>query len=252
MQITNDVLEVLSRAEVNGNALTLTGQLDRALYVNVNKVLEAAGGRWDRKAKAHLFDCDAEQRMDEIILSGEVEIPKDDFGYFPSPPAVVKRLLELAGIEDGMFVLEPSAGSGAIAFACAKAGAIVDCCELMEKNFLVLAGHKYKELQDVLKIDFLEVKPHPIYDRVVMNPPFAKRADIHHVRHAHKFLKPGGLLVSVMSAGVQFRGDRLASEFREFVAERGGSIEALPDGAFKASGTMVNTVVVVIQALRGE
>jgi 16S rRNA G1207 methylase RsmC len=35
-----------------------------------------------------------------------------------------------------------------------------------------------------------------------MNPPFARQADIHHVNHALKFLKPDGLLVSVMSAGV--------------------------------------------------
>ena len=33
-------------------------QLDRNDYVKVNKALEALGGKWNRKAKAHLFDED--------------------------------------------------------------------------------------------------------------------------------------------------------------------------------------------------
>ena len=54
------------------------------------------------------------------------------------------------------------------------------------------------------------------------------------------------LLVSVMAAGVTFRDNRLTQDFRDLVRSRGGDIEALPDGAFKPSGTMVNTVIVTI------
>lgn len=138
MRIDDDVLTVLSRAEINGQALILTGQLDRKMYERTNKVLEAAGGKWNRKAKAHLFDGDAANRVDEIILTGEVDIPKDEFNFFPSPPAVVARLMELAGIRFGMKVLEPNAGKGAIAYACAAAGAVVDCYDLLEANFVAL------------------------------------------------------------------------------------------------------------------
>jgi type I restriction-modification system DNA methylase subunit len=95
---------------------------------------------------------------------------------------------------------------------------------------------------------FLNQAPTPEYDRVVMNPPFAKQADIKHVMHALKFLKPDGKLVSVMSASVDFRDNKLTKEFRDLIAERGGRIEALPDGAFKESGTMVRTVIVEIPA----
>jgi hypothetical protein len=49
-----------------------------------------------------------------------------------------------------------------------------------------------------------------------------------------------------MGAGVVFRENKLAVEFRALVEDRGGSIEALPEGSFKESGTMVNTVVVTI------
>lgn len=94
--------------------------------------------------------------------------------------------------------------------------------------------------------DFLTVEPDPVYDRVVMNPPFGRQADIKHVSHALKFLKPGGLLVSVMASSVTFRSNKLTTDFRQLIEERGGHIEELPEGAFKSSGTMVNTVIVVI------
>ena len=244
MRVQNDVLAVLSRAETNGNALMLVGQLERNMYTRTNKVLEAAGGKWNRKAKAHLFDVEAATRIDQIILSGEVEVPKDEFNFFPSPPEVVARLMTLARVQPGMRVLEPSAGKGAIAYACADAGATVDCIELMEANFVALSGDA--RLGSVRHMDFLALAPEPIYDRVAMNPPFSRQADIKHVLHALRFLKPRGLLVSVMAAGLTFRDNKLTQDFRDMIRERGGNIEALPDGAFKASGTMVSSVIVTI------
>jgi predicted RNA methylase len=247
MKIANDVLAVLSAAETTGNELRLVGQLDRKMYVKVNDVLEAAGGMWNKKAKAHIFDGDAAERMDEIILTGEVEKPKDEFNYFPSPPDVVARLIELADLHEGMTILEPSAGRGAIALACVEAtGGEVDCYELMEANFWEL--EKTGQFRRVVNTDFLTVKPFPEYERIVMNPPFARQQDIKHVNHAHKFLKDDGKLVAIMSAGVKFRSNKLTTEFCEFVDSKGGSIEDLPEGSFKSSGTMVNTVIVVIPA----
>lgn len=246
MRVDDEVLEVLSRATTDGPSLTLIGQLDRKLYERTNKALEAAGGKWNKKAKAHVFEADAAERVDQIILTGEVVVPKDEFNFFPTPAHVVARLLELACITKGMRLLEPSAGKGAIAYPCADAGAIVDCCELMDANFAALAGDA--RLGPVEKIDFLAKQPEAVYDRVVMNPPFLKQADIKHVMHAHRFLKPGGLLVAVMSSGVTFRDNRLTQDFRDLVRAKGGDIEALPDGSFKQSGTNVNTVIATIPA----
>ncbi|CUJ98094.1 Uncharacterised protein [Achromobacter sp. 2789STDY5608615] len=245
MQVEQSVLSVLSAAQATGNAVVLTGQLDRKLYEKTNKVLEAAGGKWNRKARAHVFDGDAADRLDQIILTGHVEVPKDEFNFFPTPPDVIRVLLDLADVQPGMAVLEPSAGHGAIAKACADIGAHVDCIELMAANAVVLRSD---DRLCVREVDFLSVPVVQGYDRAVMNPPFLKQADIKHVSHAHLFLKPGGLLVAVMSAGVRFRENKLTTDFRTLVEQRGGSISALPDASFKSSGTMVNTVVVTIPA----
>jgi predicted RNA methylase len=262
MRVDNTVLNVLSNSLMDGPRLVLQGQLDRALYVQTNKVLEAAGGKWDRKAKAHVFPVEAADAMEQIIQTGEVTLIRtiqQDFGYFPTPPAVVARLIELADVRKGMTVLEPSAGQGAIVLPLLDVTADVMAYELLEANADALAkamrAHPTKGgMSMVVQQDFLTVEPAPLtswvgrYDRVVMNPPFARQADIHHVNHALKFLKPDGLLVSVMSAGITFRDNKLTQDFRDLIRARGGDIEALPEGAFKDSGTMVRTVIVTIPA----
>ncbi len=247
MHVDQATLAVLANAECQGNALTLIGHLDRKAYEAVNKVLAAAGGKWNRSAKAHIFDGDALEAIEPILLTGAVQRVKQNFGQFDSPPAVVARVMELAGIQTGMKVLEPSAGLGNIALAAAACGAQVMCYEVDGRRCeaLVRASAKApRRLDMVVQRDFLGADPAPVYDRVVMNPPFAKQADIAHVRHAAGFVRPGGRLVSVMSAGVSFRQDRRASDFRAFVASRGGEIEDLPPESFRLSGTGVSAVIV--------
>lgn len=249
MKLTDDVLNVLTEAETDGNQLRLVGQLDRTLYVATNKALEAAGGKWNRSAKAHIFPDDAADAIEQMVLTGEIIAAKQEFGFFPTPPEVVDRLIGLAKLESGMRVLEPSAGQGAIASRLAEDGGDVTCVELLDENIAAL-----KELRlfgDIRQSDFLELSADPTYDRVVMNPPFAKQADIHHVNHALEFLKPDGLLVSIMSNSVSFRENSLTTTFRQMVNDRGGYSEDLPDGAFKSSGTMVRTIIAIIPGQSG-
>lgn len=247
MKVDQDVMRLLSASATEGNKLFITGgQLERSLYARLDKVLKAAGGKWNTKAKAHLFEHTAAEAIENILMTGEVTVPQD-FGYFPTPPAVVSRLIELAGATEGMRALEPSAGKGAIGSQLVEAGLCVDCVELLPENAEALLA---LECFDSVRVaDFLSIAPTAEYDRVVMNPPFdRKRSDIHHVFHALKFLKPDGLLVAVMPSSVSFRDDALTRDFRGVVEQRGGFIEDLPDGSFKLSGTMVNTVIAVIPA----
>jgi protein-L-isoaspartate O-methyltransferase len=244
MRVSSDVLTVLDRAETDGPRLFLTGTLDRKLYLDTAKVLEAAGGKWNRKAKAHMFDGDAADAIEAVILTGEVISAKQQFGYFPTPTSVVAQLIELADLTPGMTVLEPSAGQGAIAGPIAALGCTVDCIEVQDANASAIFDAGYANI--VLVRDFLTTEPGTGYDRVVMNPPFARQDDIRHVLHAHRFLKPGGLLVAVMSNGITFRDTPLTRQFRALVDAEGGSLHPLPEGTFKESGTGVNTVIALL------
>src|SRR3546814_13421981 len=71
----------------------------------------------------------------------------------------------------------------------------------------------------VRQADFLTLPPSPIYDRIVMNPPFDRGRDCDHVRHAFGFLKPGGILVAVMSARAEFRDDKRHRAFHRIVEQ---------------------------------
>lgn len=166
-------------------------------------------------------------------------------GYFPTPKAVIARMLEAAKItEESPMILEPEAGSGAIVSYVKEEipGATVHAFECNHKLREILA------LQGVELIgeDFMQATAAPQYDYVLMNPPFENGQDGEHVRHAFQFLKSGGRLVAIMSPGPFFRQDRKAVAFREWFEEYNGHKVDLPAGAFKESGTGVSTVLIVI------
>lgn len=236
--IPTDALAVLSEGQCDGDKFYLPAKsLDRKLYDSVNKVLTALGGKWVTKARAHVFGEPCEPLIEGAIETGSYVCP-GDMGWFASPPAAAEAVLDLANIEAGMDVLEPSVGEGAIANLARDEGAIVTAYEIDPKR-AYYAGELLGI--DVGVCDFLTVTPEPKFDRVVMNPPFALRADVKHVLHAMKFLKPGGRLVSIMSAGILLRTDALTTSLRDQL----NHYEALPDDSFKASGTSVRTAVVV-------
>lgn len=168
-----------------------------------------------------------------------VKIP----GYFPTPKDIVADMLNDADIEEGMTVLEPSAGKGNIADMIKESGHDVKVIEYNSRlnDILKTKGH------NVIGDDFLEHKE--AYDRIVMNPPFENGQDIDHVRHAYELLKPDGKLVALMSGSTFTRSDKKATEFQDWVSELSGEHEMLPDGSFKTSErpTGVSVVKVVLE-----
>lgn len=241
MKIKDDILAILSNVLVEGNTVYLNcAQLDRKMYLDVNKILETMGGKWNRKAKGHIFDGDPNEKLEAILLSGEYDKPAD-FGFFPTPDELVMTMIDYAELERGMNVLEPSAGTGAIAYRVKEITGQVDCFELQEKNCQILQGIGIM----AECCDFLTVEAKPLYDRVVMNPPFAKQQDIDHVTHALKCVKPGGKLVSIMSSGVTFRQNKKTLNFLSLINGQCAIINN-PQNSFKLSGTCVNTIIVII------
>jgi predicted RNA methylase len=169
-------------------------------------------------------------------------------GWFATPAPVAARLLELADLRPQMTALEPSAGEGAIAGPLAARVQAVDCIEIHAGRAAVLTRAGYA--RRVMHADFLACRPGCAgagrdYDRVVMNPPFARGADVAHVEHALRFVRPGGRLVSVLPAGIRHRGGKAAARLLARV-DRSGWFTSLPSGAFAESGTSIATVIAVI------
>jgi SAM-dependent methyltransferase len=172
---------------------------------------------------------------------------------FPTPAEIARQVVELAGIDPGDRILEPSAGTGALLEAAIRRGFGFDCgvrVVAVEVNHQLADGlcerrRKWlcatPENFDVRCSDFLTCTPGDLgtFDRIVMNPPFENGADIRHIEHARGFLKPGGRLVAICANGPRQR-DRLQPLAAEWID--------LPAGSFKSSGTMVNAAVLAIDA----
>lgn len=246
MKVSDDVMELLnSRVECEGlHAFIRGGQMDRESYTKLDKVLQLAGGKWNRSRRAHVFDGDAGDALEQVLLTGEILDAKQELGAFFTPADLADKMVRLARVGIGMTLLEPSAGSGRIVDAANKAGAEVFAIEVDAAMSTNLSGRGVR----CICRDFLAVEPRAerSFQVVVMNPPFGRRQDVRHITHAAKFVRPGGRLVAVASAGAAFRQDRETREFRALVDSHHGMITPLPAGTFKESGTGVNTVLVEI------
>jgi predicted RNA methylase len=191
--------------------------------------------------------------------------PAKHYGFFPSPAAVVEQVIERAewlGAMDPnndwsrqnwkpLRVLEPSAGTGAIAAAVRERGHKVTCVEIQPHLAAMLRANRFETREaDFLKLDPSQFEP---FDLVLMNPPFDRGRDCDHVRHAFRFLGPGGRLVAVMSARAEHATDKRHAALHELVAKGrnrwgggGGRWHDLPERSFAEHGTNVNTVILVL------
>lgn len=191
--------------------------------------------------------------------------PARYFGFYPTPDDVAKRVEQAAGVLQSaksprLRILEPSAGTGNLARRCIKRFDLKDWGHYAERyrdeyrwdnqvDCIEIQPHLSDQLRAdgiynrVTCADFLKVTPDPVYDRVVMNPPFDRERDIDHVMHALKFLKPDGCLVAIMSAGTEFRETRKSIAFRELMEKMNAVWEDLPPGSFAEVGTYVNTLI---------
>ena len=167
-------------------------------------------------------------------------------GFFPTPKPVVSRMLDEADIQQGMKVLEPSAGKGNIADAVKELEPDSDITVIeINSTLQKLLKAKGYEIADT---DFLQHQGE--YDRIVMNPPFENGQDIDHLQHAYSLLNPGGRVVSIVSEGAFFRSDKKATEFREWLEENSATDEKLESGTFmdkteiKTTGVASRIVVV--------
>lgn len=161
-----------------------------------------------------------------------------DLQYYPTPTAIVDRVVADLPNPKGMWVLEPSCGCGRFMDRLRDKGALVFGIEVdVERAFDARTkGHP------VLIGNFLEAEPVgqvSDFDMVVMNPPFYGKHYAKHVRHALRFLKPGGTLTAILPATARY-DHHLLDDLEPRWSD-------LPVGAFSESGTNVCTTVCTIR-----
>jgi hypothetical protein len=245
--IPEHIRMILSDMERDGHVMKpYPKQLERKVYEELNKVLTALGGKWKSKV-GHVFACSAtelESKLEAAIESGEYTCPRAN-DYFPTPDDLADRLVAKADVQPHHMVLEPSAGKGALLDAVRRkfGNAKLEhywAIELLTENRKDLTDKGYT----VFATDFDAIIAGEHFDRIIMNPPFAR--GMAHILKAYSLLKEGGRLVAIAPAGVLFRRDK-DYELVRHLAEETGWIEELPEDSFKASGTSVRTVMLCIE-----
>jgi len=249
LRFDEDVIEVFKYAIYSDDGLEMEvlNQLAPKTYQKFKKALELLGGRGDNRQKLHIFASDPRRQIEGLITTGEMVVEKD--GFFPTPPEVTRLLLSYMNVGIGDYNwLEPEAGDGAMVKVLLEEGHRAERIYAIEKNAARCAELKKLGVR-VANGAFLAYRHTSgvMFHRIIMNPPFEKSQDIYHVRKAYDVLQPGGVMGAVMSVGATFRGDRVAGEWRDWLRSVHGYEERLPEGAFKASGTMVNTCFVIIE-----
>lgn len=253
IKLSAEATEVIRRSTIKDNILILpNGILPRPLYEEVNAIFRHAGGRWSRKDGGHRFERNPSELLAKFLADGRtVDVKKRDQAFYTPEP--LARQLAIAAAVEGKVVLEPSAGEGALVKACLECGAAM--MDAVEKNEDA-AGRLMKLSRTRVHCgDFLGCQPgsHPwmreSYERIVMNPPFAKGAAGKHLAHALRFLAPGGRLVAVLPASWT---REILETFLRLRMKRPHGIVRLANepGAFKESGTNVSTITAVVTEFR--
>lgn len=175
-----------------------------------------------------------------------------DLQFYWSPRPVIDAALEFAGVPDPKHyrgdapvqrILEPSCGDGRILDAIRERGHRGYGVEFDAGR----ATQAKAKGHTVLTANFLECAPEPGFDTVLMNPPFYGKHYAKHVRHALKFLKPGGVLVAILPASARYDHD----EFADLLAARSkwsdSAWQDLPVASFADAGTNVPTTMLKLR-----
>lgn len=199
----------------NGNGHLYFGE--RALY-DINKGLAEFFGEV-------LADC-PEERPKKATGTAVSK----DLQYYPTPVEVVQRVLGEVDLRGGKKVLEPSCGCGRFMDIIREQGGDVFGIEYDAGRVVECRSKGHS----VLQANFLETVPVAEYDLVVMNPPFAGRHYMKHLKHAMKYLKEGGALYSVLPASAWYDHGEVQGLGR-------CTWRDLPVASFSESGTNIPT-----------
>lgn len=242
VKLDDQTRDILLRSRITDNFLELPEQLERSEYVKVAKAIEAAGGKWDKKARMHRFPEPVRNCLDIDENTVVVIDQQQTFQAFYTPEPIANEVARLAQIEGWHSILEPSAGLGALCHAAVRWGAKWTRISAIEANPRSVNALEINGFKQLVCADFLTCRPGVNkFDRILMNPPFSMGDDIKHVRHAMDFLKKDGRLVSIVGAG-----PKQHHAFKKGHFPWSAEWIDLPAGTFKESGTEVATAIIII------
>ncbi len=168
---------------------------------------------------------------------------KKKFNFFETPDSLADQMAErVDDVGLNARILEPSAGLGSLIRAVHRAVKYpirpIDFCEVQAEFAAILLASGAMQVGS----DFTEYKPGPIYDAVIMNPPYKNGMAERHVDHAWNCIRPGGKIAALVGRQA---AEWIDEEFCGHVFER----EEIKKGAFKE--TPVGTVLFLIHKPMG-
>lgn len=203
--ISEDVIYELSQGRINGFMF----EPQHTLKQKVIDILTSVGGvrdKIERKSRGYgdrsytvdivRFDYCPRGVIASVIVTGELP-DKVTHQFYPTPDELAEHVVTMAEIESHHTVLEPSAGQGGLVDHIDDKQRI-QCVEYSEIHCEILRSKGY----NVDHCDFLNFN-RPIYDRIIMNPPFSEGRAKLHLEHAVKQLAPGGKLVAILPSGMR-------------------------------------------------
>lgn len=212
-------------------------QIDKDFYTECKTIIESNGYKYiNKKQGFKKIGGNAQEDLEKMINGVDISSARKQFDFYPTPNDVVQKaqiLLEHNGID---FILEPSAGTGNLVTGLEK------YTKAIELNPECINALKEKQIE-IIGSDFINETPQ-LFNYIIMNPPFSKRQDAKHVCLAFdKWLNNNGILVAITGTGILSASDKFSKAFQDLYNKYGVYQEILNNGAFKESGTNVNTVI---------
>lgn len=167
--------------------------------------------------------------------------------FYPTPTELVKQLVDNVSNEfcgtDVLNVLEPCAGDGAIVRMIKEEfkhkDLNIDCVEIEPVLYNSLKGQGF----NMVGTDFLKFESRPIYDLIIMNPPFKRGAEF--LLKAYKCLNGGGKVVCILNAESVLNRCTKDREMLETLIDKYGGVEFLGE-AFAESEHKTGVKIAVV------
>lgn len=164
--------------------------------------------------------------MPLIVDAATLRRYKKQFNFFETPDPLADRMAAwIDDLPEGSRILEPSAGMGALIKAvrrqCKNSPIYIDAIEPQPEFVAILEELGVTHLD----YDFAAINHRPIYDAVIMNPPYKNKMAEAHLDLAWKCTRPGGRIVALVGSGST---EHLDEEFSGYIFER----EIIPKKTF--------------------